>query len=208
MKIIDMRGNPCPIPIVHAKKVLTEKDADGVIVVVDNVYAVQNLEKMVKGSGYGFSYTSDGDSVHTVTIEKIAGAAGFDAVPAIPAPDPAVPIAKNAGRGLVALITADRMGRGAEDLGRLLIKGFIFSLSQLDPPPSAIIFLNSGAYLTAGNANTVPDLKTLEEKGTGIYTCGTCANYYKLTESLAVGSIVDMMAITNLLAQAATVITL
>jgi hypothetical protein len=54
----------------------------------------------------------------------------------------------------------------------------------------------------------VPDLKALQEEGTGIYTCGTCANYYKLTESLAVGSIVDMMKITNILAKASGVITI
>ncbi len=54
----------------------------------------------------------------------------------------------------------------------------------------------------------MPDLKALQEKGTRIYTCGTCANYYKLTESLAVGSIVDMMKITNTLAKASGVITI
>jgi hypothetical protein len=51
-------------------------------------------------------------------------------------------------------------------------------------------------------------LKALEEKGAGIYTCGTCANYYKLTDALAAGSIVDMMRITNLLAKASVVITI
>jgi selenium metabolism protein YedF len=100
------------------------------------------------------------------------------------------------------------MGRGAEELGKLLIKGFIFSLTQLAPPPEAVIFLNGGARLTTEGANTVPDLKALEEKGAGIYTCGTCANYYKLSDALAVGSIVDMMRITNLLAKASVVITI
>jgi selenium metabolism protein YedF len=118
------------------------------------------------------------------------------------------PTAGGGKKGPVALITADSMGRGAVDLGKLLIKGFIFSLTQLNPLPEAVIFLNGGAHLTTEGANTVPDLKALEEKGTNIYTCGTCANYYKLTERLAVGSIVDMMKITNTLAKASGVITL
>ena len=204
MKIVDMRGQPCPIPVVNAKKALAEQGAAGVTVLVDNIAAARNLEKMARGTGCGFSYTGDADMGYTVTIVKGADAKDFD--PPDPAPARSGPDVS--GRGPVVLITSDSMGRGAEDLGRLLIKGFIFSISQLEPPPEAVIFLNAGARLTTEGANTVPDLKSLEEKGAAIYTCGTCANYYKLTESLAVGSIVDMGTITNRLAQASGVITI
>ncbi|GHU61664.1 sulfurtransferase-like selenium metabolism protein YedF [Spirochaetia bacterium] len=199
MKTLDMRGNPCPIPVVNAKKALAEQGADGVVVTVDNFVAVQNLEKMAKGTGCGFSYVDEGASIYTVTIVKDPNQA-FNEVPHT--------AAGGGKKGPVVLITSDSMGRGAEDLGKLLIKGFIFSLTQLNPLPEALVFLNGGAHLTTEGANTVGDLKALEEKGTGIYTCGTCANYYKLTESLAVGSIVDMMKITNTLAKASGVITL
>jgi selenium metabolism protein YedF len=206
MKTLDMRGEPCPIPVVNAKKALAEKDAAGVVVLVDNIIAAQNLEKMAKGSGFAFSYTEEGHSVYKAVIVKSAADNG--PAPA-PAPAPAQTQAAGAGGGGTAvLITADSMGRGAEDLGRILIKGFIFSLSQLDTPPEAVIFLNGGAHLTAEGAASVSDLKALEEKGTRICTCGTCANYYKLTESLAVGSIVDMMTISTLLAKASRVITI
>jgi selenium metabolism protein YedF len=206
MKTLDMRGQPCPIPVVHAKKALAEIGLDGVAVVVDNFIAVQNLEKMAKGTGCGFSFTDNGASQYTVTIVK--GASAFDASKETPAPDAGRSKSASNAKGPVVLITADSMGRGAEELGKLLIKGFIFTLTQLDPLPEAVIFLNGGANLTTEGANTVPDLKALEEKGTGIYTCGTCANYYKLTDALAVGSIVDMMRITNLLAKASVVITI
>jgi selenium metabolism protein YedF len=202
MKTLDMRGNPCPIPVVNAQKALAEQGSDGVVVLVDNFVAVQNLEKMAKGTGCGFSYDDEGASIYKVTIVKDPNKAFFE-------PSEAPTTAAGGGKkGPVVLITADSMGRGAEDLGKLLIKGFIFSLTQLNPLPEAVIFLNGGAHLTTEGANTVPDLKALEEKGTGIYTCGTCANYYKLTERLAVGSIVDMMKITNTLAKASGVITL
>ncbi|MDR0553483.1 MAG: sulfurtransferase-like selenium metabolism protein YedF [Treponema sp.] len=210
MKTLDMRGQPCPIPVVNAKKALEDPAGDpaGVTVLVDNMAAVQNLEKMAKGTGRGFSYTEDGPSQYRANIIN-TGAAPECGLPS-PAPDTLMSGggAESGGRGPVVLITADSMGRGAEDLGKLLIKGFIFSLAQLDPPPEALIFLNGGARLTTEGANTVPDLKALEEKGTGIYTCGTCANYYKLSEALAVGSIVDMMAICRRLAQASSVITI
>ena len=204
MKTLDMRGNPCPIPVVNAQHALAEQGSDGVAVLVDNFVAVQNLEKMAKGTGCGFSYVDEGASLYKVTVTKDPTKAFASEVSeAVEAPT-----AGGGKKGPVVLITADSMGRGAEDLGKLLIKGFIFSLTQLNPLPEAVIFLNGGARLTTEGANTVPDLKALEEKGTNIYTCGTCANYYKLTERLAVGSIVDMMKITNTLAKASCVITL
>ncbi|MDL2325233.1 DsrE family protein, partial [Ruminococcaceae bacterium OttesenSCG-928-A16] len=87
-------------------------------------------------------------------------------------------------------------------------KGFVFSLGELPTPPKAVIFVNSGALLTTKKATTVPDLQALAAKGTQIFTCGTCANYYNITQNLAVGEIIDMMGITTLLANAAHLITL
>ena len=202
MKIVDMRGQPCPIPVVHAKKTLAEKETKEIVVLVDNITAVQNLEKMAKGTGCGFSYEKDGGSYSVKIIrnedsdmvmeKNVQAAAGT----------------KETDFGVSVLITSDCMGKGTEELGKLLAKGFIFSLTQLNPPPRAVIFLNSGVFLTAKGANTVSDLKALEEKGTKIFSCGTCTNYYKLTGALAVGSIVDMMTITDHLSKASGIITL
>ena len=204
METLDMRGKPCPIPVVNAKKALAEQGAQGVALIVDNFVAVQNLEKMAKGSGLGFSYVEDGEAQYTVTIVKDTGQ-GPGEIQAYAGTEAPVPAAGD--RGPVVLVTSDSMGRGSEELGRLLIKGFIFSLGQLNPLPEAVIFLNGGAYLTTEGANTVGDLKALADRGTEIYTCGTCANYYKLTDALAVGSITDMMNITGKLAKASSVIT-
>jgi selenium metabolism protein YedF len=197
MKILDMRGQPCPIPVVNAKKYLAQQaENSSVVVLVDNIVAVQNLEKMAKGTGCVFSYEEDGVSF------KVSITRGVN-TGLIPGRED---LKENPSIGLIVLIKADTMGKGAEELGQLLIKGFIFSLSQLNPPPEAVIFLNSGARLTMEGANTVPDLKMLEEKGSTIYTCGTCVNYYKTR--LAVGSIIDMMTITNHLANATSIITI
>ncbi|MDR0382877.1 MAG: sulfurtransferase-like selenium metabolism protein YedF [Spirochaetaceae bacterium] len=211
MKTLDMRGQPCPIPVVKAKKTLAGQNENGVAVLVDNIVAVQNLEKMAKGTGCGFSYVEEeatGTPLYRVIIVKDAAADLSAYEPQEAAGVTVVTAAEKDGKGPVVLITADSMGRGEEELGRLLIKGFIFSLTQLNPPPEAVVFLNGGARLTTEGANTVPDLKTLEDKGTGIYTCGTCANYYKLTDRLAVGSVVDMMNIASRLGKASAVITI
>ncbi|MDR2445047.1 MAG: sulfurtransferase-like selenium metabolism protein YedF [Spirochaetaceae bacterium] len=207
METLDMRGKPCPIPVVNAKKALAEQGTEGVALIVDNFVAVQNLEKMAKGSGLGFSYVEDGEALYTVTIVKDPNqGTGEIQMSADTEAEASVAVAGAVKKGPVVLVTSDSMGRGSDELGRLLIKGFIFSLTQLNPLPEAVIFLNGGAHLTTEGAATVSDLKTLLGQGVEIYTCGTCANYYKLTDALAVGNITDMMNITNKLAKAASVI--
>ena len=49
-------------------------------------------------------------------------------------------------------------------------------------------------------------LRTLEAQGVTIMTCGTCLNYYGLTERLAVGSVSNMYTIAETLAGAGKVI--
>lgn len=202
MKTLDMRGQPCPIPVIKAKEALSQPGADGVVVLVDNEVAMQNLQKMASGLGYGFSHQQNAPGQWAATI-LLGGAAP----PPANLPVECAPAAPAEG-GLVVLITTNQMGTGAEELGKILIKGFIFSLTQLPTPPQHVIFLNGGAQLTVQGANTLEDLNTLAANGTGIFTCGTCLNYYGLTDQLAVGEITDMMGITQRLAAAGRLITI
>lgn len=206
MQTIDMKGQPCPIPVIMAKKALGAPGATGVEVIVDNIVAVQNLEKMARGYGYAFAQRQNAASEWAAQID-MQGAAPPPQNNAAPTVAVTAPAAR-ANAPLVVLVTSNQMGAGAEELGKILIKGFVFSLTQLPTPPECVIFLNSGAQLTVQGANTVPDLQNLAAMGTGIYTCGTCLNYYNLTEQLAVGEITDMMGITTRLAAAGRLITL
>jgi hypothetical protein len=49
-------------------------------------------------------------------------------------------------------------------------------------------------------------LKTLEAQGVEILTCGTCLNFYELTEKLSVGTVTNMYEITEKMAGARLVI--
>jgi selenium metabolism protein YedF len=202
LDIIDMTGKPCPIPVIEARKALAKPGADSVRVRVDNITAVQNLEKMAKGSGYGFSYEEKSPSAYDVAVSLDGKAPpALSAAAELPQDIVCAP-----GSGLVAVIGRNTMGEGAEELGKILIKGFIYSLTELPVPPSYVFFLNSGAFLTTEGSNTIDDLKRLEEKGTKVLTCGTCLNYYGLTEKLAVGAVTNMYGITEQMAGASKVI--
>ncbi|MDR3166040.1 MAG: sulfurtransferase-like selenium metabolism protein YedF [Synergistaceae bacterium] len=203
MEIIDVLGKPCPIPVIESKKALAKKDTSGVLVKVDNIVAVQNLEKMANGYGYGFSYVENSKDSYDVTISKDEKSP--------PTPNAAyngLPVARRdaAHRGLIVVISRNTMGEGAEELGKILIKGFIYSLTELPVLPECLIFFNSGAYLTSDGSNTIDDLRKMEERGVEIFTCGTCVNYYGLQDKLAVGAITDMYGITEKMASASNII--
>ena len=106
----------------------------------------------------------------------------------------------------VIAIASDCMGSGDDKLGATLMKGFIYAVSQQEELPSAMLFYNSGAKLTAEGAVTVEDLKSLEAQGVEILTCGTCANFFGLEGKQAVGSITNMYVIVEKLTSADKVI--
>jgi selenium metabolism protein YedF len=200
MEIINVLGRPCPIPVIEAKKALRKAaPGDAVRVLVDNDISRQNLEKMAKGLGCSsaFKVQEDGNILVTITPAADAGAG-----PAIP------PALSGGGQGLVVAIGKNTMGAGNDDLGAILIKGFIYSLTELDTPPETLLFFNSGVHLTTEGSNVIGDLQTLEAKGTIISSCGTCLDFYKLKEKLTVGNVTNMYAIASAMADAARVINL
>jgi selenium metabolism protein YedF len=98
------------------------------------------------------------------------------------------------------------MGEGDNELGGILMKGFIYALSQQDELPDTMLFYNGGAKLTCESAPTLEDLKSLEAQGVEILTCGTCLNHYGLTEKLQVGSVTNMYVIAEKMTQADLII--
>ncbi|MEA5069706.1 MAG: sulfurtransferase-like selenium metabolism protein YedF, partial [Christensenellaceae bacterium] len=197
-----MLGQPGPMPVVNARRALADPDVDAVCVLVDNKIAGQNLEKMASQLGYACSFERR-DGHYRVIVARDRDAAFAPIAETSNQPKPA-----RASAGATVLIARDALGGGSEELGRLLMKGFIFSLTELDPPPREVIFINGGAHLTSEGANTLPDLMALVEKGARIYTCGTCLNYYGLMDHLAVGEVADMMRIAGMLNGAARLISL
>jgi len=204
MKTLDMTGKPCPIPVITAKKELEDNSIEGVTVLVDNIIAVQNLEKMARGMGYSFKYEEQGENFMVEIIKNQSGAEDKATESVEPASASCMP----SNEGVTVLITSNQIGRGNEELGKILIKGFLFSMTELPVPPKAVIFMNSGVHLVAEGSNTVEDLRTLSAKGTKVLSCGTCLNFYSLMDKVAVGEVTDMFGIVSLLSSAARLITL
>ena len=98
------------------------------------------------------------------------------------------------------------MGHGNDELGKILMKGFIYALSQLEELPKTILFYNGGATITTEGSASIEDLKSMEAQGVEILTCGTCLDYYGLKDKLCVGSVTNMYTIVEKLSQADKII--
>ena len=194
--IVDARGMACPIPVVKANQALAQMTEGILEVHVDNSVAVENLKRMALQKGLPVKTEQPEDSHYVVTI-PVTGAVDT-AMPELTCTD-------CAGNTVVAVDT-DIMGRGNDELGAVLIKGFLFAVSRLETLPKTVLFYNGGAKLTTEGSASLEDLRLMEQQGVEILTCGTCLNYYGLTDQLAVGSVTDMYTIVERLSRAEKVI--
>jgi len=100
------------------------------------------------------------------------------------------------GSSIVA-ITGSALGRGDEELGKALMKGFIYHMKNIRPYPKAVIFLNGGTAYTVEGSEVLADLRVLSEQGVEILSSRTCLEYYGLKDKLAIGRAADMREITE-----------
>jgi selenium metabolism protein YedF len=180
-KIVDAKGQTCPIPIIMTKKALKEIDEGVVVTSVDNQISKENLEKMAKEMGLSFETKKEGDTFSVRITKEIEN----------------IPSENLDKKNTVVVISSDKMGEGMEELGKILMKGFIYTLTEMDELPSTILFYNSGARLTVEGSDSIEDLKILQENGTEILTCGTCLNFYGIQDKLSIGEVSNMYTIVE-----------
>jgi len=102
----------------------------------------------------------------------------------------------------VVVISADKMGRGNDELGTLLIKSFLHAMAGQAQKPDVMIFYNTGVWLTVRDSDVLEDLKLLENKGVQILVCGTCLNYFEINDKHAVGVVSNMYDIVEIMSRA------
>lgn len=202
MEQVDARGQACPLPVVRAKKALAAMDAGRLEVLVDNATAADNLESLARALKCTAHREDRDDGTFAVTFSKGAVAAG--ASQAALAAEPAA--VSDAGAASAVVIASEFMGSGDDELGAVLMKGFVFALTQLDQLPSTVLLYNSGVKLACEGSASLEDLTALQRAGVEVMSCGTCLAHFGLTERLAVGEVTNMYAIVEKQAAAATVI--
>lgn len=180
MKKIDAKGLACPKPVVLTKKALEEDDE--VLTIVDNEAASKNVAKLAKKLNCNVSILEENDKFFKVNIKKTKEQSSNS---------------DDNNKAKTYLIDSEYLGEGSPELGRILIKGFLNTLLEIDPLPEKVIFLNSGVKLTSTYRDTVEVIEELEKNKVEILSCGTCLEYYDLKSELKVGEISNMYEIVD-----------
>jgi len=197
MITINAMGDPCPVPVIKTKKAIQEMTLpDRIEVLVDNAIAVKNVSKMAESAGGKVSAEAVNDTEFKVIIEWIDD----DEITTQGEDEESYSSVK--GENSIVVISSDKMGDGDEEFGKVLLKGFVYALAELDTPPKKIIFYNRGAFLVAEGSDSVEDLRSLDARGVEILACGACLDFYNLSESLAVGSVTNMYSIVEAMQEA------
>jgi selenium metabolism protein YedF len=195
-------GKACPIPVVETKKALNGlKPKDVLEVLVDNSVAVQNLSKLATQKKLVIESEKKEENLYQVILTVT----DVDQV-IEPLADTAICTLDTGVGPTVIVLSSDKMGEGDEKLGHILMKGFIYALTELEMLPETILMYNNGVKLAVVGSDSLADLKLMEAQGVEILSCGTCLNHYQLTEKLGVGSITNMYTIVEKLSQAGKVI--
>ncbi len=199
MVTVNAMGDQCPIPVVKTKKAMEAVTGPETIeVLVDNEVAVQNVTKMASDAGGKVTSEKVNVGQFKITIQ-MDGPLGKE----VPDDTSCAPDARG---DEVVVISSNVMGAGNDELGAVLIKGFIYAVTQLDTLPKTMIFYNGGAKLTTEGSDSLEDLKSLEAQGVEILTCGTCLDYYGIKDKLMVGDVTNMYSIVETLSKAGKII--
>lgn len=202
MRIVDTKGQKCPVPIIETRKALRASQAgETFMVITDNKTAFSNISRFLGDNKIKFSVSEEkGTWTFIITNEKgmtvTTPAEDYceTAKPEIPAGDYSV------------VISSELMGQGDDELGRKLMKSFFVALGCLDSMPSSVMFYNSGVKLTMNDSPVIEILHEIENRGVEILICGTCVDYYKIGDRINVGMISDMYIITQKLSETGNII--
>ncbi len=187
---VDARGLACPQPVILTKKALEELKEGSLVVIVDNDAARGNVCNLAASKSCG-TKVEEKEGAYYITITR----------------EESLCEVFSTEKATVIVFGSNVLGSNKE-LGQVLMKSYIYTLSEGEELPCSMIFLNSAVFLTTQDSEVLDELKGLESSGVEILSCGTCLEFFELKEKLEVGSISNMYSITEKMAEADKVFTL
>ncbi|MEE9911566.1 MAG: sulfurtransferase-like selenium metabolism protein YedF [Deltaproteobacteria bacterium] len=200
IKIVNATGLACPQPVVLAKQAIEESEQ--VKVMVDNETALENIKRL--GNKLGCTVTTEvkAGGIYEILLARRAGA---------PVPSENMAVSCNAAPStagpFVIVCAEDKMGRGNDELGSVLIRAFLHTICLEKAKPDVMIFYNTGVKLTIESSDVLDDLKELAAAGVEMLVCGTCLNYFEVKDKLGVGIVSNMYDIAGTMSKAGRLLT-
>jgi selenium metabolism protein YedF len=166
--------------------------ADHLTTIVDREVARENVQRLAQSQGYVYR------------IEEIAGEFHIHMSKTAKSQENPSSVSGD----LVILVKSNLFGEGEQELGEVLMKGFLYTLNELESNLKSIIFMNKGIYLTLEDSPVLEQIRNLEKIGVEVLSCGTCLDYYQKTDKLASGKITNMYTAVETMAGAVKTITI
>jgi selenium metabolism protein YedF len=203
MLTIDARGMACPQPVLETKKVLDKALSSQFKVLVDNEAAKENVSRFATSRGCQVAVRQEAAGWAEITIFG----AGTPPDPGRPEEIPSCALPETAApQRTVVYVGTNCMGRGDDELGAKLMRGFLRTMIDEPRLPWRIVFINSGVKLTTVDEEAVDAVGMLAEKGVEVLSCGTCLQHFGLEQELKVGKVSNMFEVIETLSAATKVI--
>ena len=192
MKKLDLREHQCPYPVVQTRKEMLDNPDLPLTVLVGDDVARENVSRLAESMGYVINVDdTDGGYALGLTPESNPAAANNNQ----PVNGPTI-----------SLITADTLGQGNDELGHLLKKNYLFTLTEMDMVPDKILLLNAGVKLACEGSDALEALDKIACMGVDIAACGLCLEFFGLQEKLKAGRTTNMLEVAESLQTAGRVI--
>jgi len=190
MKKLDLKGLTCPAPVIETKKALEESNIRDIEVLVDNTTSCENVKRFLESQMFSVTVetTGGGYTLRGIRKESKEQTAG------------------STKDKILVFIDGETMGRGNDELGKILMRSFLNTLKELKERPWRIVFINSGVRLVTENSEYLAVLKNLENLGIEVLSCGTCLDYFRLKDKVTIGRVSNMFEIVSSFSEATKVI--
>ena len=197
-KIIDARGLACPQPVILTRKALTEGGFELLEVVVNNASSKENVVRFATHAGCIVESVDQSGTESRIRIRPadaspqsgLPAAEEFCEVSSLPARKEPIE---------TVFLSSNTIGRGNDELGALLMRAFVYTLTESEIMPTRLLLMNSGVLLAIEGSEHLKNLRRLVDLDVEILVCGTCLEFFKVKDTLAVGRVSNMQEIQGAL---------
>ncbi len=201
MKILDVIGKRCPLPLIATKKALKDlPEGEALKVITDSETSRDNVSRFLQDNNIKSDWSKSGDVFEILINYQEADLEDARAEDYCISDPPAE-------QGFVIVFTRNYLGEGSEELGKILINGYLDTLIANEKLPGKMMFFNSGVLMVLKDSDQLEMIRELEDAGVEMLVCGTCLEFFDKTRDLAVGRISNMYEILDGMIGTAKVLT-
>ncbi|WP_147821459.1 sulfurtransferase-like selenium metabolism protein YedF [Salidesulfovibrio onnuriiensis] len=198
---LECQGLPCPQPVLKCKNCIESETPASIQVIVDNDPARENVSRFLGAKGYEVSSSQQGNEYTVIGVRsgecEICKVMTEEQIQTTANPDT---------QKICAFITTDVVGSGDDELGSRLMNNFLATLPEMGNDLWRIILVNGGVKLAVEGSECLEKLQELESSGVSILVCGTCLEFFGITDKKRIGETTNMLDVVTSLQLASKVI--